>query len=126
MKKLIFLLLFLTLSVNAVEITGVVRKIYPQSGRVYFMLDETSSTTCHDSSSYKYYYFDIDRNAQSTDARYFEKKYKSTIFFQLLLQSAKSKSNPSNTIPVIIDISEADYPSNCGVNHIHVNYVKTY
>lgn len=123
MKKillLISLLLFVS-SVSAVEITGKVKKIYVQSGKIYFELDETgSSNTCHNGVPYKYYYFYADLQAESSDTYYYEKKFESRNYFQLLMLSGATK-NDSNPVKITIDISDT---SNCGVSSIHINGLK--
>lgn len=124
MKFISILLFLISLNISAVEITGSVRRIYPQSGRVYFKLNETSENKCHNNSIYSYY-FEIDRNALLTDPKYHEKTTLSQIYFQFMMQSAATK-NTATPIEVTIDISQADFNSNCGITQIPVNYVKIY
>lgn len=133
MKKIVFILLFFTMSINAVEITGHVRRIYPSpnttSARINFMLDEISTTKCHNTSMSFYYYFDIDNKALETDPDYFDKKFNAFVFYQILLQSAVANYytyGPLFGLPVTIDIPDSVYPGSCGTAGIKINYVKTY
>ena len=126
MKKLaVLLFVFLTLSINAVEVTGTVRKLYVQSGRIYFMLSETSSTKCHDTSNSYYYYIETDKTCTTTDSACIRKKFTADTYFQLLLLSANSRSS-SISVPVTITLYSGSYPSKCQSSHILIDGLKVY
>lgn len=132
MRKIVFFTLCLFCAVvSAAEITGYVRRIYPQSGKIYFALDETPTPVadrCHNTTNSYYYSIHADKKALTTDTEYYEKKFQSVNYFSLLMLSASTKDNtdPSKRVKVIIGISDYDKLNSCGTGTIHINYLKAY
>lgn len=100
--------LLFTAILGAEEIEGVVRTVYPQSGKVYFSLDESAllpAERCHGTSNSYYYYFEADKKADPSDPLYHEKRFQSFNSFSLLMLSAASKGT-ANQIKVKISIPD--------------------
>jgi len=129
MRKIVFFIMFLlftvTLCAEGMEVEAPVRTIYPQSGKVYFSLDESAlpvDQRCHGTSNSYYYYFEADKKADPADPLYHEKRFQSFNSFSLLMLSASTKGSAT---PIKIKISIPD-KSKCGNTTFKIDYLKVY